>query len=307
MKKTFKYFVVIMAIIMAMPFALTACGSSEEASDDGQNPVMNFVGNYQCDRANVLIEADGDENARATVTWGGSAWETGTWVMSGAFDSETLTFEYSDCVSAVNEYDKTGELSSTTEKYTNGKGSMTFAEGDPLTLTWQDDEENVADGMVFEYVGAETENGEVGIPNPWDTAKSSEEAAKGAGIDSFTVPESTEISLGKVDVAEYRYMDTIAEADVEFPAVEMTIRKGTPEYEIAEGDISGDYGEYKYDWTVDVDGQEVTCFGNREGEATKTIWTAGEYNYSITAVGLGGDDDYGLPEDDVKALVSGIK
>lgn len=152
-----------------------------------------------------------------------------------------------------------------------------------------------------------SETEEVGMPNPWSTADSLDAAAEGAGLDGFTIPEGTEISLGKVEVTEYRYMDTIAEALIEFPAVEMTIRKGTREYEIAEGDISGDYGEYKYDWTMNIKGLEVKCFGNREGEATKTIWNVDDIDYSITVLGLGGDDDYGLPEEDLNTLINGIE
>jgi len=152
-----------------------------------------------------------------------------------------------------------------------------------------------------------TGTGEAGMPNPWSTAESLDEAAKGAGLEGFEIPEGAEISLGKVEVTEYRYMDTIAEARIEFPAVEMTIRKGTKEYESAEGDISGDYGEYKYNWTTNIKGLEVKCSGNREGEATRTIWNVDDIDYSITAFGLGGDDDYGLPEDDLKTLISGIQ
>jgi hypothetical protein len=32
---------------------------------------------------------------------------------------------------------------------------MQFTEGDPLTLTWQEDQEKIADGMVFESVSPE--------------------------------------------------------------------------------------------------------------------------------------------------------
>ena len=52
---------------------------------------------------------------------------------------------------------------------------------------------------------------------------------------------------------------------------------------------------------------EVTCFGNREGEATKTIWQSGDYYYSITAEGLGGDEDFGLNADDLSSLINGIQ
>jgi hypothetical protein len=56
-----------------------------------------------------------------------------------------------------------------------------------------------------------------------------------------------------------------------------------------------------------VDGQQVQCFGNREGEATKTIWTDGEYNYAVLAYGAGGDDDYGLSPEDVAIMVNALK
>ena len=67
-------------------------GSAEPAGsaaveEDGQNPVMNFVGNYTCDRAAMLVEADGTENAKFTVTWGSSAWEHSEWTMSGKLDT----------------------------------------------------------------------------------------------------------------------------------------------------------------------------------------------------------------------------
>ena len=54
-------------------------------------------------------------------------------------------------------------------------------------------------------------------------------------------------------------------------------------------------------------GVDVTCSGNREGEATKTIWTAGDYSFCILVQGLGGDDDYGLGADDLAILVGGIQ
>ena len=306
MKKTAKLLAIMMALIMALTMGLAACGKNAEP-DDGQNPVMNFIGYYVCDRANVLISADGDEGASAIVTWGSSAWENSSWMMSGTFDPETLRFEYHDCVRMDYVYDDNGDEVSQTEVYTGGHGFMFFAEGDILTLTWQDDQENVADGMVFEYVGAVPEGEEVGMANPWSDVDSAQAAAEGAGLDVFMVPEEAVISLGEVKVDQYRCMEGMAEARVEFPAVSMTIRKGSKELEIAEGDISGDYGEYKYDWTQNIKGLEVKCFGNREGEATKTIWSVDDMDYSITAYGLGGDEDYGLSPDDLNSLINGIQ
>ena len=306
MKMTRKIFALMMALLMTAVVGLTAC-NSEDMPDDGQNPVMNYVGFYQCDRASVFIEAQGDDGAGAFVTWGSSAWENSTWTMTGTFDPATLTFEFHDCARTDYVYDDNGDVKSQEEVYMNGHGFITFAEGDPVTLTWQDDQEHVADGMVFEYTENGPEAETTGVANPWTTAESAEAAAKSAGLDGFTVPEGMTISLGEVKVNEYRCMKGIADADIEFPAVGMLIRKGTRDNEMDEGDISGDYNEYKYDWNVQVGDFEVSCFGNREGEATKTIWHDGTYDYAILVEGLGGDTDYGLPAEDVTALVSGIQ
>ena len=307
MKKNARILALMMALVMTFAMGLSACGK-KAAPDEGQNPIMNYVGYYVCDRANVFISADGEEGASAIVTWSSSAWENSTWMMSGTFDPETLQFEYHDCVKTDYKYKDDGDVESQEEVYTGGHGFMFFKEGDPLSLTWQDDQEKVAEDMVFEYAGANPENNEVGMANPWSDVDSAEAAAEGAGLDTFMVPDGeAEISLGEVKVTQYRCMKGMAEAVVEFPAVEMTIRKGDKSGEMAEGDISGDYNEYKYDWTQNIKGLEVKCFGNRDGEATKTIWSVDDMDYSITVQGLGGDEDYGLPADDLNSLINGIQ
>ncbi|MBQ3428522.1 MAG: hypothetical protein IJH28_01960 [Mogibacterium sp.] len=307
MKKNARILALMMALVMTFAMGLSACGK-KAAPDEGQNPIMNYVGYYVCDRANVFISADGEEGASAIVTWSSSAWENSTWMMSGTFDPETLQFEYHDCVKTDYKYKDDGDVESQEEVYTGGHGFMFFKEGDPLSLTWQDDQEKVAEDMVFEYAGANPENNEAGMANPWSDVDSAEAAAEGAGLDTFMVPDGeAEISLGEVKVTQYRCMKGMAEAVVEFPAVEMTIRKGDKSGEMAEGDISGDYSEYKYDWTQNIKGLEVKCFGNRDGEATKTIWSVDDMDYSITVQGLGGDEDYGLPADDLNSLINGIQ
>ena len=310
MKKAVKMLSIMMAMLMVLSLGLTACGSKAvEPADDGQNPVMNFIGNYACDRANIMIGATDEGNgASATVTWGSSAWENSVWTMTGTFDAETLQFEYHDCVRTDYKYKEDGDVESQEEVFTGGHGFMTFTDGDPLTLTWQEDQEHVADGMVFEYTGIVPEGEEVGMINPWSDVDSAEAAAEGAGIDLFMVPDGEAvISLGEVEVDQYRCMKGMAEARIEFPAVSMNIRKGDKSGEMAEGDISGDCGEYKYDWTQNIKGLVVKCFGNREGEAAKTIWSVDDMDYSITVQGLGGDTDYGLSPDDLNSLINGIQ
>ena len=310
MKKISKMLTLITVLLLAIALVFTGCGSKggNEPEESGQNPAMNFVGNYACDRANIFIEADGEDGMIATVTWGSSVSENSTWTMSGKFEAEELQMMYNDCVRTDYVYEESGDVKSQEEVYVNGHGVLKFTEGDPITLAWTDDQEHMADDMVFEYVGVAPEEGEVGMPNPWSDVNSAEEAAQGAGLEFFEPPEGVVISLGEVGVEQYRCMKGLAEAVVEFPAVEMTIRKGNDKsLEMADGDISGDYGEYANTWTQNIKGLEVTCYGNREGEATKTIWTVDDIDYSICVQGLGGDEDYGLSPDDLNSLINAFQ
>lgn len=167
-------------------------------------------------------------------------------------------------------------------------------------------ESSAAEEASQEAASSEEASSQAGMANPWSDVESAKAAAEGAGIDGFGLPESATISLGDVTFSSYRCMDGLAEAVAEFPAVEMTIRKGLSS--VAEdGDISGDYNEYANTWIQNIKGLEVTCFGNREGDATKTIWSVDDLCYSITAYGLGGDEDYGLSPDDLNSLINGIQ
>lgn len=83
-----------------------------EEDPDWQNPVKNFVGEYQCDRAHALVECSGSDSARITIEWGGSAWELARWVIVGPLDTDTLTVNYSGCVKTVVTYDDSGALAS---------------------------------------------------------------------------------------------------------------------------------------------------------------------------------------------------
>lgn len=147
----------------------------------------------------------------------------------------------------------------------------------------------------------------VGMANPWRDVETSEAAAEGAGLSIFDVPEGITMSLGKVPAPTYRCMDGIAQATYEFPAVEITIRKGTAAAANGTGDISGDYTEYANTWTQNIKGLNITCFGNREGEATKTIWQVGDNCWSINAKGLGGDTDFGLQANDLQSLIMAMQ
>lgn len=150
------------------------------------------------------------------------------------------------------------------------------------------------------------ESGEAAeMANPWHDAASAEEAAEGAGLDSFALPEGEIADLGEPIEITYQYMDGMAQARFEFPASAVTARTAT----LAEGelfDISGDYTTYANEWTEYVDNIPVACAGNREGESTKTYWGEERIAHSLVAEGLGGDEDFGLTAERLVVFVGAM-
>lgn len=128
--------------------ASTEAAATEE---DGQNPVMNFIGPYAWSRASAMVEAAGGNGARISIDWGSSAAEGSRWVMTGEFDPETLTVKYTDCVKTDYVFGEDGEIESETVQYEDGTGAITFHDDGPLTFTWQDDMEDIAEDAVFEW------------------------------------------------------------------------------------------------------------------------------------------------------------
>lgn len=147
-----KLTVILIAVLLA--FAMAACGSTgtESGSEEGQKSAADFVGDYSADRATIHFEAEGTDGAKATVLWGSSYKENSEWVMSGTFDAKTGTFEYHDCTKTDYVYKENGDVESSEEVYVGGHGFMFFKEGDPAEVTWQEDQEHVADGMTFTSV-----------------------------------------------------------------------------------------------------------------------------------------------------------
>ena len=118
--------------------------------DPGQNPIMNFIGNYQADRATALVEADGDTGGKVTIDWGGSATDGVTWVLTGTFDPNTLKLTYKKGVKT--EYSYEGKKKTEETIYSNGTGTITFNDK-KATFTWKDDKEDAGKGLTFNLIG----------------------------------------------------------------------------------------------------------------------------------------------------------
>ena len=147
-----KFLTLLLAVVMTL--SLAACSAkdntsgSETAESDGQNPVMNFVGTYGCDRATVIVECKGADEAQFTVTWGSSAATHAEWTMSGKLDTDKLTVDYTDCVKKEVTFNEDGSVASEDVIYEDGTGTISFS-ADEYVLTWDDAKEHAAEGMIF--------------------------------------------------------------------------------------------------------------------------------------------------------------
>ena len=128
--------------------------ASEEAVDegsDGQNPVMNFIGNYENGLAKVLVEAEGNDGAKFTVDLGLTDDEAEQYTFSGTIDTDTLKVTYSNSTKKVLTLDANGNVTDEKVEYTDGAGVVIFHEDG--TLEWQDENEaeRIVGSNVFTY------------------------------------------------------------------------------------------------------------------------------------------------------------
>lgn len=128
-----------------------------EEDPDWQNPVMNFVGEYQCDRAHARVECMGYDEASITIEWGSSAWELARWLVVGPLDTDTMTIEYSGCPKYIVVHDENGEVKSEEAEYEDGTGTIVFHEDG--SFTWHEDKAEDRDDMLFQWVPTEGNEG----------------------------------------------------------------------------------------------------------------------------------------------------
>ena len=281
-----------------------------EEDPNWQNPVMNFVGEYQCDRAHATVECFGYDEAFTTIEWGSNAQELTRWILVGKLDTDTLTIRYSGASKANLVYDEAGEVKSEESVYDDGTGTITFH--DDGTFTWHEDQSESGEDMVFAWIPV-TGDSPLSLPNPWTEADSADAAAEGAGVGYFTLPEADlKVVGGTIGWDNYRYMDLLAEANGYVGAAELMVRKGVnrPDHTVGydTADVSGDYTAYAHEWTIEAKEWQVRCFGNEEGRTMKAIWSSDNFSYSILIRGQGDIRDvYGLGSDDIVALVDAIE
>lgn len=137
------------------------------------------------------------------------------------------------------------------------------------------------------------------MPNPWSDAASAAEAAQGAGLSSFSVPDAgIGLTIGNLGDWTFSYADGMAQAKTTAGDVEITIRKAVL---AGDGDISGDFNAYEVEWPLTLKGLTVNCAGHSQDAANKVLWTAHDNAYCILASGAG------LNPDDINSLINAIQ
>ena len=147
--------------------AAPVLASEGEASfqEDGQNPVMNFIGDYGYATGTINVSCTGKSDAAFKVTWRSSAAEYNDWEMSGTLDTDTLTVTYENCVKTYVLFNENGEIEKRETEYVDGTGSITFLDEPGLIgLTWKDDQEDIAGDAVFTYIYPIAPEREADIP-----------------------------------------------------------------------------------------------------------------------------------------------
>ena len=162
-----------LAVAIVMSFAACSSNSSENAEettpvsaadtsedavdegDDGQNPVMNFIGNYENGLAKIFVEAEGDDGAKFTVDLGLTDDEAEQYTFSGTIDPDTLKVTYSNSTKKFLMFDANGNVIDEKVEYTDGDGVVIFHEDG--TVEWQDENEatRIEGNTVFTYSAVE--------------------------------------------------------------------------------------------------------------------------------------------------------
>lgn len=161
--------------------------SSKEASskaDEAQNPVKKFEGDYVDGRATITVKAVGTREAEISVSWSSSASTYGSWTMSGKMDPDVSVIKYNNCTNKNIELNEEGNIVKEETVYENGSGRIVFL-GDNQ-LSWEDDEENIADGMKFKLYTDSGDNtisdNNIGISKAEAISEVRQQAGSGAEI-----------------------------------------------------------------------------------------------------------------------------
>lgn len=138
----------------------------------------------------------------------------------------------------------------------------------------------------------------------WSDSEDADAAAESAGqTGDFVIPNPLPIGDYEWSDPTFMAMDNVVEAFFDGGAISCAIRKGEG---VPLEDLSADLNEYKFDWTKDCNGIKVTCHGYEKDIANFLEWENGGCSYDVWCMSTGGDN-LGMSDDEVYAMVTGIK
>lgn len=283
--------------------------TTPEDSDEFIDDVIDkpdFTGTYtepMSGRCTIDIEYLSGDDHKVTVRWASSAFESANWEMTATYYVSTGLLEYTNAKYYVRTY--TDETTYTDDvKYTDGAGEFWFEEDG--SLGWRSANSDI-DGVTGETLFERIPDGSMGMANPWSVADNADDAAAGADVGYFMVPEHmSKYGDSVVYLEDFSYMEHLAEARGSIGSAELTIRKGLKQ---ESDNVSGDYNTYAHSWSIESkDGFVINCFGNEEGKTMKAIWQSDNFSYSLNVQGQGDESDtYGLSDDIMKLIVEDIQ
>lgn len=169
--KKFCQILIALLLVAAMVTAFAACAAKTDNTadttaavpptsettanapgDDGQNAVMNFIGDYDNGGCYIHVEAEGSNDAVFTVEWPMTDDMKETYTFSGTLDIDTLTVTYSNSTKKVLTLDANGNVTNEKAEYTDGSGKVIFREDGTLEWLDENEAERMIDNTVFSFV-----------------------------------------------------------------------------------------------------------------------------------------------------------
>ena len=133
--------------LIADPAELMTDGAELLLTAHVQNPAIHFIGGYYNEKATLLVEANGDENATLTVVLAKSDKSKTTLTVDAKFDASTNTVSYENATKKELTLDENGDVVSEKEIYTDGTGKFVFGTEEAV---WDDNNEKIAN-MIFTF------------------------------------------------------------------------------------------------------------------------------------------------------------
>ena len=126
-------------------------GIDQTADDSGQNPMMNYIGNYINGSATMNVSCIGKDEASVTITKENSS-DSFSWSMSGpvSVGDDRIIVSYDNCIKKYLEYNESGQLNCVITMYENGSGTVEFLFSDNNAY-WHDGAEGLFADSVFTF------------------------------------------------------------------------------------------------------------------------------------------------------------